>query len=327
MTSWHFAWPLVLLALPLPWIIWRWLPKAAPGALLKLPHPSLHLSEGGQPFQARLVPLLLALAWVAILVAAARPQHLGPPIVQQHSGRAMLMAVDLSGSMRARDMTLGGQTVNRFQAVKAIAGDFISRRHGDEMGLVLFGSHAYLVTPLTYDLSAVEAQLDSAYIGIAGKKTAIGDAIGIATKKLLELPANKRVLILLTDGVNTSGTLTPQEATSVAKSAGVKIYTIAVGANKLQAPGLFGSLLGRQAPSINTSLLKQIAQSTGGAFFRANSTQSLAAAYQAIDQLEPSKHRSKPLRLTQEDFRLPLIIGLGLLLLAWIAALWQGRRQ
>ncbi len=330
LSQWHFVWPWVFLALPLPWLLWRFLPEASPGQLLQLPH-SIRLAHSGHSGGSRLLPWLLALAWLCIVIAAARPQRLGPPLVQHHSGRALLMVADLSGSMKTRDMVIGGQTVNRLQAVKVIAGDFIKRRQGDQLGLALFGSHAYLVTPLTYDLQAVAAQLNSSQIGIAGKKTAIGDAIAIATKRLVELPVKQRVMVLLTDGVNTSGTLSPLAATSAAKAAGVRIYTIGLGANKLQVPGLFGTRTVNPSASMNIGLLKKIAHDTGGEFFRATDTQSLAAAYHAIDQLEPTKQRGKPVRLPQEGFRWPLLIGLGLLLLArLLGALqkvnWSGRR-
>lgn len=327
MSGWSLAFPWALIALPLPWLLWRWLPAATPGQALKLPHPHLQLATQHLPSSRRLLPWLLALAWVCLVIAAAQPQRLGPPLAQEHSGRALLLAVDLSGSMQTRDMVLGGQAVNRFQAVQAIASDFIERRKGDELGLVLFGSQAYLVTPLTYDLSAVAAQLQSAQIGIAGQQTAIGDAIAIATKRLMALPLNQRVLVLLTDGVNTSGSLSPESAAAAAKTAGVRIYTIGVGANQLQVPGLFGSMTVNPSAELDARLLTQIAKSTGGEFFRATDTQSLAAAYHAIDQLEPTKQKGEPLRLPQTGFRLPLALGLGLLLLAWLLALWQSRSR
>jgi Ca-activated chloride channel family protein len=233
--------------------------------------------------------------------------------------------VDLSGSMQTRDMVLGGQAVSRFQAVNAIASDFIKRRQGDELGLVLFGSQAYLVTPLTYDLSAVSAQLDSSQIGIAGQQTAIGDAIAIATKRLMDLPLEQRVLVLLTDGVNTSGNLSPEDAASAAKAAGVRIYTIGIGANQLQVPGLFGSMTVNPSAELDTRLLTHIATETGGQFFRATDTASLADAYRAIDRLEPTKQQGEPVRLPQTGFRLPLAIGLGLLFLALLAGLFKRR--
>lgn len=332
MADWHLHWPWVFVLLPLPWIIWRWLPEACATTSLRLPYQWLTLAKGQAP-RARLVPLLMAAAWLALLLAAARPQHLGPPLAQHHSGRSMLLCVDVSGSMKTRDMELGGQSVNRFQAVKAIVGNFIKQRHGDNMGLVLFGSHAYLVTPLTYDLGAVAAQLDSAAIGIAGQQTAIGDAIAIGTKRLIakhaKQPKNPQnsVLILLTDGINNRGSITPAAAATAAKQAGIRIYTIGVGANRLQAPGLFGAIMGSQPAQINTQLLKHIASTTGGQFFRAADTDQLRQAYQTIAQLEPIRQKSQPQRLPQEAFRWPLLASLVLLILAWLAAALAGDRK
>jgi Ca-activated chloride channel family protein len=139
----EFAWPWVFVLLPLPWLLWRWLRPASPGQALHLPQPGLDLREARGTTMRGALPWLLALAWLCLLVAAARPQRLGPPQAQQHSGRALMLAVDLSGSMRTQDMELAGQAVSRFGAVEAIAGDFIARRGGDELGLILFGSRAF----------------------------------------------------------------------------------------------------------------------------------------------------------------------------------------
>ena len=165
-------------------------PWNAGGQALHLPQPGLQLTQVGRKAAGSVAPWLLALAWLCLLAAAARPQWIGPPQSQQRSGRALMLAVDLSGSMRTEDMQLAGQSVSRFEAVEAIASDFIARRSGDEMGLVLFGSQAFLVTPLTYDLSAVRAQLQGAVVGLAGTETAIGDAIAVAMKRLSGLTSS-----------------------------------------------------------------------------------------------------------------------------------------
>lgn len=324
MTDWQLLWPWVWLLLPLPWLAWRLLPARRPGMAIRLPYQRLEAASQSRATGSRLTLVLLTLAWLPLLLAASRPQQLGPPLPQSHSGRSLLLVVDLSGSMRVRDMEIGGEAVNRLQAVKVIMGDFIQRRQGDSLGLVLFGSHAYLVTPLTYDLSAVRAQLESSRIGIAGKKTAIGDALAIASKRLLERPKDQRVIILLTDGVNTSGRLTPQAAAAAAKQAGVRIYTIGIGANRLQVPGLFGSRTINPSANLNVKLLTHIATQTGGQFFRATSSESLAKAYQAIDQLEPTKQRGKVLRLPQEAFQWPLLLALACLCLAWLSGRFRG---
>ncbi|GLQ96876.1 hypothetical protein GCM10007863_12960 [Dyella mobilis] len=249
---------------------------------------------------------------------------LGPPQTQQHSGRAMMLAVDLSGSMQTPDMQLGGQQLSRFGAVEAIAGDFISRRKGDELGLVLFGTNAFLVTPITYDLHAVRTQLQGAAVGLAGTETAIGDAIAVATKRLAALPEQARVLILLTDGVNNSGSITPLDAAKAAKAAGVRIYTIGVGATRMTVPGLFGDSVINPSADLDVDMLTTIANETGGHFYRATDGNQLADAYRAIDALEPMPQHGPSFRLRHELFRAPLIAAALCLLLGLWWPRWRG---
>jgi Ca-activated chloride channel family protein len=303
----EFAWPWVFLLLPLPWLVWRALKPASPGQALRLPHAALAWGAGDHAVAGNAASWLLALGWLCLLVAGARPQMLGPPQTQQHSGRAMMLAVDLSGSMQTPDMQLGGQQLSRFGAVEAIAGDFISRRKGDELGLVLFATHAYLVTPITYDLDAVRAQLQGAAVGLPGTETAIGDAIGVAVKRLAALPEQARVLILLTDGVNNSGSISPQDAAKAAKAAGVRIYTIGIGATRMTVPGLFGDSVINPSADLDADMLTYIAHETGGQFYRATDGNQLADAYRAIDALEPMPQHGPSLRLRHELFRTPLL--------------------
>ena len=180
----EFAWLWALAALPLPIIVARLWPRAAtrPEPALKLPFDGALAATGAttrtSPNRLRL--MLATIAWVLLVIAAARPQYVGDPVQLPVSGRDLMLAVDLSGSMQTQDMTIGGQTVSRLNAVKVVAGDFIDRRKGDRMGLILFGDQAYLQTPLTFDRETVRTQLNEAAIGLAGQSTAIGDAIGRA---------------------------------------------------------------------------------------------------------------------------------------------------
>jgi Ca-activated chloride channel family protein len=311
----EFAWPWIVVLLPLPWLLRRWLRPASPGQALHLPQPGLRLKTMKGNASHGIVPWLLALAWLCLLAAAMRPQWIGPPQAQQRTGRALMLAVDLSGSMRTGDMQLAGQPVSRFGAVEAIAGDFIARRSGDEMGLILFGSQAFLVTPLTYDLSAVRAQLQGAAVGLAGTETAIGDAIAVAVKRLSALPQPARVLVLLTDGVNNAGSITPRDAARAAKAAGVRIYTIGIGANRMSIPGFFGNEVVNPSADLDANMLNAIATQTGGRFFRATDSDQLADAYRAIDALEPMQQHGPTLRPRHELFRWPLLAALVLLLL------------
>lgn len=320
----EFAWPWLFLLLPLPLLLRRVLAPTTPGQTLHLPQPGLRLAETGGRAVRSFTPWLLALAWLCLVAASARPQWVGPPQAQQRSGRGLLLAVDLSGSMNTPDMVLAGQPVSRFAAVKAIAGNFIDRRRGDEMGLILFGSQAFLVTPLTYDLDAVRAQLQGAAVGLAGTETAIGDAIAIAVKRLSALPEQARVLVLLTDGVNNSGSITPLEAARAAKAAGVRIYTVGIGADRMEVPGFFGSQVVNPSADLDTGMLTKIADDTGGRFFRATDSTQLADAYRAIDALEPMPQRGPSLRPRKEWFVWPLAAALLLWLLAALPG-WRTR--
>ncbi|EIL90051.1 Mg-chelatase subunit ChlD [Rhodanobacter fulvus Jip2] len=312
----EFAWPWIAVLLPLPWLLHRVVRAAAPVQALHLPQPGVQLSRAAGQATRGVMPWLLALAWLCLLAAAARPQWIGPPQAQQRSGRALMMAVDLSGSMQTDDMELAGQRVSRFGAVEAIAGDFISRRSGDELGLILFGSQAFLVTPLTYDLGAVRAQLQGAAVGLAGTETAIGDAIAVAVKRLAALPEPARVLVLLTDGVNNAGSIEPRDAARAAKAAGVRIYTIGIGATRMRVPGFFGSQLVNPSADLDADMLTAMAKQTGGRFFRATDSDELADAYRAIDALEPMPQHGPALRPRHEWFRWPLGAAVILLLLA-----------
>ena len=320
----EFAWPWLFAALPLPWLLRHVLRPVKPAQALNLPHPGLALSQGPlgrAPFAAT---VLLVLAWICLVVAVARPQRLGPP-EPQHRGRATMLAVDLSGSMSLDDMELAGRTVTRFAAVEAIAGDFIDRRVGDELGLIFFGTQAYLVTPLTYDLDAVRAQLHEAVVGLPGRETAIGDALAVAVKRLADMPEQARVVVLLTDGVNNAGSIAPREAARAAKAAGVRIYTIGIGATAMRVPDFFGSRVVNPSADLDVSMLTDIANETGGRFFRATDTNQLAQAYREIDSLEPVPQQGASLRPRYELFRWPLLASLLLLALAAVPR-YLGRR-
>ncbi|MDQ0010919.1 Ca-activated chloride channel family protein [Luteibacter jiangsuensis] len=322
----EFAWPWMFLALPLPWLLRRVLHPVKPAQALNLPQPGLVLVQASltkAPFSAT---LLLALAWLCLVTAAARPQHLGPPEPQRRSGRATMLAVDLSGSMSLDDMQLAGRMVTRFAAVEAIAGDFIDRRAGDELGLILFGSQAYLVTPLTYDLDAVRAQLHGAVVGLPGRETAIGDALAVAVKRLADMPEQARVVVLLTDGVNNAGSIAPREAARAAKAAGVRVYTIGIGANAMRVPDFFGSRVVNPSADLDVGMLTDIANQTGGRFFRATDTDELADAYRAIDALEPVPQQGASLRPHDELFRWPLLAALAFFALAALPRYVSGRR-
>ena len=314
-----WAWPWLLILLPLPWVIARVLPAARlpAGAALRLPFilAGLDSADGAAPVP-RWRGVLALLAWLLLLVAAARPQWVGDAQALPRTGRDLLLAVDASGSMSTEDMAIGGRAVSRYSAVKAIAGDFIRRRIGDRIGLVVFGSQAYLLTPLTFDRDTVLKQLDDSAVGLPGRETAIGDAVGLAVKRLRERPQNQRVLVLLTDGVNDAGELDPHKAIELALAEHVKIYTIGIGADAMRVNGFFGSQIVNPSADLDAKLLTEMAEKTGGHFYRARDTAELAQIYREIDKQEPANDAQQLYRPVDELFYWPLSAVLLFALLA-----------
>ena len=320
----HFAWPWMLLALPLP-LFARWLlPPArhASAAALRAPFGERLdrvAHAGGRTAFGSRASWLVWLAWVALCIAAARPQQLGEAVQPPQVGRDLMLALDLSGSMREPDMELGSRTVDRLTAAKAVLADFLDRRQGDRVGLIVFGRRAYALTPLTLDLASVRQQLEDSVIGLAGQETAIGDTIALATKRLRGQPAQQRVLVLLTDGVNTAGLLEPKKAAQIAKAEGVRIHTVAFGGEGTM------SLFGLPVPmpgagdEIDEATLREIAHSTGGRSFRARDTSQLAGIYAEIDRLEPIERPGQAVRPRIERYPWPLgaAFACGLLAFAW----------
>jgi Ca-activated chloride channel family protein len=326
----ELALPLMFAALPLP-LLAAWLLPRAPessGGALRLPfYRALHASMGeGRATRSRLRLLLATLAWVLLVTAAARPQMLGEPVQLPVSGRDLLLAVDISGSMETEDMVLGKQVATRLAAVKYVGGNFIERRQGDRLGLILFGDQAYLQTPLTFDRKTANIQLDEAAIGLAGKRTAIGDAIGLAVKRLRDQPQENRVLVLLTDGENTAGTVEPQKAADIAASEGVRIYTIGVGADERIVSGFFGRR--RVANSeLDEPALIAIAEKTGGRYFRARDIAALEQIYWLLDELEPVSVDEEAFRPVHELYSWPLAAALLISMLIALLASSRLPRQ
>jgi Ca-activated chloride channel family protein len=316
-----FVWPWLLLALPVPWLVRWWLPPArSTAAALKVPYGQRLDAIAGNngPARTRGVGVLAWLAWALLCVAAARPQQLGEPTQPPQAGRDLMLAVDLSGSMSDEDMTLGGQTVDRLTAAKAVLADFLDRRPGDRVGLLVFGDKAYALTPLTLDLDSVRGQLDDSVVGLAGRATAIGDAIGLAVKRLRSQPSSQRVLILLTDGVSNAGILDPLKAAELARDEGVRIHAIAFGGEG-GGVSVFGIPLHLPGDEdIDETTLQRIAKLTGGKEFRARDTEELAGIYAEIDRLEPVKRPGQSVRPRIERYPWPLgaALALGLLALA-----------
>lgn len=315
-----FAWHWMLWAIPLPLLVYILVPaRSSREAALRVPwgeRLQRIANAGAIAVKPMGFPWLAFAAWCLLCIAAARPQQLGPAIAPPQVGRDLMLAVDLSASMGEEDMELGGRIVDRLTAAKAVLADFLDRRVGDRVGLVVFGERAYALTPLTLDRDSVREQLGSSVVGLAGRATAIGDAIALSTKRLQKQPADQRVLILLTDGVNTAGTLDPAKAARIAHDNGVRIHAIAFGGNG-GALSVFGFQLPMGGDEVDEAGLQRIATLTGGRFFRARDTQALAGIYAEIDKLEPVQRQGQAVRPKIERYPLPLAwaLALGLLVL------------
>ena len=295
-----FEWPWLAAALPLPWLVRYFLQPIDPGREAALRVPFLHdfmdnlAGVGGR--SARWPLWLAALAWLLLVLACMRPQWLGELIEVPVSGREIMLAVDLSASMQEEDFMLKGQMVDRLTAIKYVAGNFINRRIGDRIGLILFGENAYLQAPMTLDRDTVRTLLYESAIGLAGKATAIGDAIGLAVKRMRKRGKTNRVLILLTDGANTAGVVQPLEAADLAAREGLKIYTIGVGADEMIVNSFFGRRKVNPSADLDEDTLRGIAEKTGGRYFRARDTKALQKIYKILDKLEPIERDAKRYR-------------------------------
>ncbi|WP_028389448.1 vWA domain-containing protein [Legionella fairfieldensis] len=319
----ELASPWVLLLLLLPFLIWFLFPRA----ILKLPaalkvpfyNDMLAVIDRKKPaFASQAQMGLLGLIWGLLVFAAAGPRWVGEPQPLTREGRNIMLALDLSGSMELSDMSLHGRPVNRLAVVKQAAEQFVQARAGDRIGLILFGSRAYLQTPLTYDRNSVLLRLKDATVGLAGQTTSIGDAIGLAVKRLQDVPDKGRTIILLTDGANNSGVLPPLKAAELAKLDNIKIYTIGLGAES--DPNAINSVFfnGNPSSDLDEKTLEAVANITNGRYFRATDIQSLQAIYDTINQLETISQEQAMIR-PQYDYYYWFLGFAILLLFYWLA--------
>ena len=327
-----FVWPWFYLVLPLPFL-YRKLRRSANSEspylestiLLSIAETQNRLVSSTS--RRRLLILLLIIAWLSLVTAIARPVNIGDPVALPTTGRDILLAVNISGSMEREDMIINGRQVNRLYAVKSVVSEFVNTREGDRLGLILFGERAYLQTPLTFDTKTLQDLLIEAQIGFAGNGTAIGDAIGLSVKKLKERPDSNRVLILLTDGSNTAGVLSPSEASDIAKKAKVKIYTIGIGDGRQRNQGLFGQTLVNQNNDLDERTLTAIADLTGGKYFRARDPRELRSIYDQLNKLEPIDQDEELLRPITSLFHWPLALFLTCSLLIILIRLFSDKKS
>jgi Ca-activated chloride channel family protein len=313
----EFAWFWIWLVLPLPLLVWRYCPSRARLAEAGLRVPDLRdftaVAASGSPAPPRATRLFWPLlAWLLLVAAAANPRWLGEPVGVTASGRDLMLVLDLSQSMEVKDFILKDNAVDRLTALKSVASDFIRRREGDRIGLVLFGEQAYLNVPLTFDRATVERMLGEAVIGIAGRSTAIGDAIGLAAKRLRAQNAEHKTIILMTDGANTSGHVEPRRAAQLAAREGLKIYTIGIGADEMLVRQLFGTIKVNPSTDLDEATLRALADTTGGRYFRARDVSSLQEIYAELDRLEPVAREQEHFRPVHSLFIWPLAGALAL---------------
>lgn len=307
-------WPWLLVLAPLPFMM-HFLPaKQQQDPALRVPFFQLVKDMQRQQNYSRKANkhyFALWAIWLCSLVAAANPQWVGEPISMPSSGRDLLIAVDISGSMKTPDMKDNGEAISRLNAVKKVVGNFVETRKSDRLGLVLFGAQAYLQAPLTYDRKTVDTLLQETEIGFAGLETAIGDAIGLAVKRLRTRPDAQRVLVLLTDGASNSGELAPLKAAELAQQEHVKVYTIGFGADEMLVnDGFFGNRVVNPSADLDEPTMRAIADKTGGKYFRARNLEELTEIHNELNRLEPVQFEQEMFRPVKELFFWPLSMAL-----------------
>jgi len=317
----QFAQPLWMLLTPLPLLLW-WLAggKMARRGAPQIPgilHPQAELLAtlaGAGTVRRR--PWLWLAGCLLLLVALSRPQWLDFSRPNNHQGYNIMLAIDVSGSMRAKDFLIKGKAVSRLNLLKTRVRQFIATRHNDRMGIILFADEALSFLPMSSDLSLLQSFIDDIRPGIAGERTALGDAIALAVAQLRTLPQKARLLLLFSDGGNTAGHISPAAATRLARQKGVKIFTIGVGTNHevLFPRGPVQSATLTRLP-LNETLLQRIATNSGGVYYHADSPMAMDRILRDIHRLAPTRIRDPRFAARQEWYWLPLICGIALLLL------------
>jgi len=308
MFEFTYLWMFLLLPLPL---LARYLLNAQKRSYTEVWIPLAHgITAQQEEIQAsRINSIIPWIVWLLLLCALAKPIWFGEPIRLQQESRDMIVSLDLSGSMQEVDMPLNGKTVDRLTLVKSLLNDFIELRNGDRLGLILFADHAYLQTPLTFDLQTIKQMVSETELGLVGRQTAIGESIGLAIKRFVENKNEQRVLILLTDGANTAGVIDPLQAAKQAAKNNITIYTIGIGADEMYRRTFFGSQRVNPSADLDEKALTEIANITGGQYFRARSQQELQKIYQQLNALEPIESDFLEFRPEKNLFYWPLSLA------------------
>ena len=312
-----FSYPLAFLFVLLPFIIYLFAPavKGMHGDALKVPFIAdlkriaissgsiWQNSSGDHKFSKKF--WMLYILWLFLILAFARPQFVGEPIRLKNEGRDIMLVLDISTSMTENDFTYSGRRISRLDAVKRVVSEFADKRANDRIGLILFGTRAYLQSPLTFDKASIKEILWSMRAGMAGDSTSIGDALGLALKNLRD-DKNKdnKIIILLTDGENNDGSISMGQAIKLAQDENIKTYTIGVG-----APNVFFKMITMTAPGVDERAMKELATITKGQYFRAENTAELQKIYQVIDKLEPTSNDERFIQETTELYYIPLLLA------------------
>lgn len=327
MIEFSWWWPLLLWPIPILYRVLRrtYQQQQTPLAITRLPD----LAREQRPLTTsnpwwQMVALVI---WSLVIIALMRPQWLGEPIAAHNDAREMMIAVDLSGSMEIADMNIAGQQVDRLTMLKHVMRDFIDRREGDRIGLILFADTAYVQAPMTYDRATVKQMLDETVLRLIGERTAIGDAIALAVKRFADRTETNKILILVTDGQNTAGQVDPLQALELAKYYGVKIYAIGVGAEEIIIDGFFGQRRVNPSHDLDENMLRRLADETGGAYFRARSTTELERIYTELDTYEPVQGDAQLRRPQTALFYWPLGAAWLLLMISVFIQGWGSWRQ
>lgn len=261
--------------------------------------------------------LLLAVGWLLLMVAIARPEHIGEPVERIKSARDLMIAVDISGSMAAEDFTTAsGEAINRLQAVKTVLRELSEKRPHDRLGLIVFASAPYLQVPFSDDRQTWQALLEETELGMAGTNTVFGDTIGLAIKLFEESEVANRVLIVLTDGNDTGSMVPPVEAAKVASALGIKIYTIAIGDPESV-----------DEEKLDLETIERVAALTGGGAFQALDREQLEQAYRAIAELEPSEYESTSYRPRTSLHHWPILLILLMFMIYQLLTVYRATKR
>ena len=254
--------------------------------------------------------LFFIFAYIALIFSLMRPVYYSDTIYIPSTGRQLMLVLDVSGSMAQQDFVWNNHQTTRLDAVQNIADDFINARQGDSVGLTIFGTEAYLYTPLTPDIKTASEMLKEIGVGMAGDRTALGDALLLALKQMKDIPSDKKVIVLLSDGAANAGIVKPQDVIQIAKENGVKIHTVGLGADSQTIQSFFFTYNLNPSEDLDEALLKQMAQETGGKYFRVKTTSDLQQMYDMLNKIEPIQIDGQVIRPQKELFWIPLCLSM-----------------